>query len=133
MSEIFIPLPDIDIQRKYAKLYRGMMNNLHSYEKGLEDLKLVCDAYLEDLRKQYRLERLGDYIQQYKEINGDLKVTRLAGLIGGEVEEARKSSGQDNLSKKYCLSASSLWRNRYNRHRRKRASFNVSNVRDFQS
>ena len=99
MSEIFIPLPDIDIQRKYAKLYRGMMNNLHSYEKGLEDLKLVCDAYLEDLRKQYRLERLGDYIQQYKEINGDLKVTRLAGLIGGEVEEARKSSGQDNLSK----------------------------------
>ena len=68
-------------------------------ESKLEELKLVCDGYIEELRKKYRLEAVGTYIEQYKEINNTLKVTKLAGLIGGNVEEARTASGQDNLAK----------------------------------
>ena len=29
-----------------------MLENQKSYERGLDDLKLVCDAYIEELRKE---------------------------------------------------------------------------------
>lgn len=47
MSDIMIPLPDIAVQQKYVAIYNAMVANQQSYERGLEDLKLVCDAYIE--------------------------------------------------------------------------------------
>ena len=58
----------------------------------------MCDGYIEDLRKKYKLEPLKNFIEQYKIVNSDLKVTKLAGLIVGHIERARASSGQNNLS-----------------------------------
>lgn len=49
MSDIIIPLPSIDVQRKFVAVYKAMVINLKSYERGVEDLKLVCDAYIEEL------------------------------------------------------------------------------------
>lgn len=97
--DIELDLPPVEIQRKYVAIYEGLLANLHSYESKLDELKLVCDGYIEDLRKKYPLEDVGTYVEQYKEINNDLKVTKLAGLIGGNIEAARASSGQDNLAK----------------------------------
>jgi len=51
MSDIMIPLPDIAVQRKHVDICKAMIANQQSYERGLEDLKLVCDGYIEDLRK----------------------------------------------------------------------------------
>lgn len=51
--DIELNLPSIDIQRKYVVIYEGLLANLHAYESKLEDLKLVCDGYIEDLRKKY--------------------------------------------------------------------------------
>lgn len=62
MSDIIVPLPDIGIQRKYVDIYNSMIANQQSYERGLEDLKLVCDAYIDELRKNNTLRRLGNYI-----------------------------------------------------------------------
>lgn len=62
MSDIIVPLPDIGTQRKYVDIYNSMFANQQSYERGLEDLKLVCDAYIDELRKINPLKRLGDYI-----------------------------------------------------------------------
>lgn len=62
MSDIIVPLPDIGTQRKYVDIYNSMLANQQSYERGLEDLKLVCDAYIDELRKINPLKRLGDYI-----------------------------------------------------------------------
>lgn len=92
-------IPSIEIQRKYVAIYKGLVANLHSYENKLEELKLVCDGYIEDLRKKYQFDNLGTYVEQYKEINNALKVKKLVGLIGGNIEPARASSGQDNLAK----------------------------------
>lgn len=47
MSDIVIPLPEISIQRKYADIYDAMLANQRSYEKGLEDLKIVFDGILD--------------------------------------------------------------------------------------
>lgn len=39
-----------------------MMANQQAYEQGLDDLKLTCDAYIENLRKVYPCEKIGKYI-----------------------------------------------------------------------
>ena len=46
LSEFEIELPDLPTQQKYVDIYRAMVANQQSYERGLEDLKLVCDALL---------------------------------------------------------------------------------------
>ena len=51
--DIDIDLPPLSIQQKYVDVYNSMLANQKSYERGLEDLKLTCDAYIEDLRRKY--------------------------------------------------------------------------------
>ena len=62
MCDIDIELPPIDIQQKYVDIYQGMVNNQKAYERGLEDLKLVCDGYIEDLRRKLPSEPIGKYL-----------------------------------------------------------------------
>lgn len=63
MCDIEIELPDITIQQKYVNIYLLMLENQKSYEQGMEDLKLVCDGYIEDLRKKVSCEEIGPYIE----------------------------------------------------------------------
>lgn len=70
MSDIIVPLPNIKIQRKYVDIYNAMLVNQQSYERGLEDLKLVCDAYIEDLRRKMPCEPIGPYIERHDVRNG---------------------------------------------------------------
>ena len=57
-----IKVPPIEIQQKYVDIYQGMVNNQKAYERGLEDLKLVCDGYIEDLRRMLPSEPIGKYL-----------------------------------------------------------------------
>ena len=74
LCDIDIELPSIQIQQKYVDVYNAMLANQRSYERGLEDLKLVCDAYIEDLRRKMPCEPIGNYIHPYnvKNINGEI-------------------------------------------------------------
>lgn len=83
--EIKIPIPDIDEQRKYVALYKGLLNNQKTYENSLKDLQLICDTYIEDLIKKEPLKRLGEYIQQSDERNRDLQVSFLQGVSTSKV------------------------------------------------
>ena len=62
MCDIDIELPPIEVQQKYVDIYQGMVNNQKAYERGLEDLKLVCDGYIEDLRRRFPSEPIGKYL-----------------------------------------------------------------------
>ena len=55
----WIELPPIDVQKKYVDIYLAMLANQRAYEQGLDDLKLVCDAYIEDLRRKLPSEEIG--------------------------------------------------------------------------
>ena len=59
MCDIEIELPDLPTQQKYVDIYKAMVANQQSYERGLEDLKLVCDGYIEDLRRKMPCEKIG--------------------------------------------------------------------------
>ena len=73
MCDIEINLPPIDIQQKYVAVYNAMLANQQSYERGLEDLKLTCDAYIDQLRSKYPLQKLGTLISVCEEKNEGLQ------------------------------------------------------------
>lgn len=80
MCDIDIELPDLPMQQKYVDIYKAMVANQQSYERGLEDLKLVCDGYIEDLRRKYPCEKIGNFVKQYKEKNTDGAITLEQGI-----------------------------------------------------
>ena len=81
MSDIEIPLPDLPTQQKYVDIYKAMVANQQSYERGLEDLKLVCDGYIEDLRRNLPCEKIGPYLIESNQRNdSDLSVDFVRGL-----------------------------------------------------
>lgn len=80
ICETIIPLPDIETQNKYVTIYNAMLANQQSYERGLEDLKLVCDGYIEDLRRRMPCKPIGDFVAQSKEKNTDGIITLEQGI-----------------------------------------------------
>lgn len=86
MSYIVIPLPDIEVQERYVEIYNAMLENQKNYERGLEDLKVVCDVYIEELRKEMPHKKLGNYISLCDEKNDDL-VYSLDAVRGISIEK----------------------------------------------
>ena len=80
MCDIEIELPDLAVQQKYVDIYNAMVANQQSYERGLDDLKLVCDGYIEDLRRQMPCERIGQYIGEENNRNKDLQIANVQGV-----------------------------------------------------
>ena len=78
--DIDIELPDLPTQQKYVDIYKAMVENQQCYERGLEDLKLVCDGYIEDLRRKYPCEKIGPYIEELADRNSDLTITNIQGV-----------------------------------------------------
>ena len=63
LSEFNIELPDLSTQQKYVDIYNALVANQQAYERGLENLKLTCDGYIEDLRRKMPCEKIGKYIE----------------------------------------------------------------------
>ena len=85
LSDIELPLPSIEQQRKYVDVYLALQNNLAAYQSKVEELKLVCDGYIEDLRrrasnKSIPMVRIGDYISKRVEKNSDGAITLEQGI-----------------------------------------------------
>jgi type I restriction enzyme S subunit len=64
-----LELPGLPTQQKYVDIYNAMVANQQSYERGLEDLKLVCDGYIEDLRRRVPCEKIGAYLVESDQRN----------------------------------------------------------------
>ncbi len=80
MCDIDIELPPLPIQQKYVDIYKAMVENQQTYERGLDDLKLVCDAYIEDLRRKIPCEEIGNFVHQYNVKNTDGQITLEQGI-----------------------------------------------------
>lgn len=78
--DIDIDLPPLSIQQKYVDIYNAMVANQKAYERGLDDLKLTWDGYIENLRKQYPSEKIGKYIKESNERNENLTVSNVLGV-----------------------------------------------------
>lgn len=75
-----ITLPDIDQQRKFVNVYHSLQNNLAVYQSKVEELKMVCDGYIEDLRRKIGTEKIGRYIKPIDERNTNLEIKLAQGI-----------------------------------------------------
>ena len=80
MCAIEIDLPPLYIQEKYVAIYKAMLANQKAYENGLEDLKLVCDATIEKIRREMPNEKISKYVIQTDKRNNGLGLESVRGL-----------------------------------------------------
>ena len=79
--DIELNLPDIPTQQKYIDIYKAMVANQQSYERGLEDLKLVCDGYIEDL-DDCEYKPMGNFVERNtrRNYNEEFNKTQVKGF-----------------------------------------------------
>lgn len=92
--DIDITLPDVDTQRKFVNAYLSLKENLAVYQSKAEELKTVCDGYLDNLRREYPAKRLENYIEVSDERNSEGQFT-LDDLRGISIQKAFIESKAD--------------------------------------
>ena len=93
LSQFDITLPDIDQQRKFVDVYLALQSNLTAYQSKVEELKMVCDGYIENLRRNMSCEKIGAYIEDCNERNDNLQVTDVQGVEStGNFTETRANT-----------------------------------------
>ena len=93
LCDIDIELPDLPTQQKYVDIYNAMVANQQAFERGLDDLKLTCDAYIEDLRRKMPCERIGVYIVEENNRNKALQNVNVKGInSSGSFDETRANT-----------------------------------------
>lgn len=78
--DIELNLPPLSIQQKYVDVYQALLANQKSYEEGLDDLKLTCDAYIEELRRKIPCQKIGPFLERHDVRNGKDGTTNVMGI-----------------------------------------------------
>jgi len=95
-SVLEIQFPSVEIQQKYVNIYKAMVANQKAYESGLEDLKLVCDGCIEDLRRRIPCKKIGPYIRECDEKNESNEITLFQGVNVDHVFTEPKRVAEDS-------------------------------------
>lgn len=99
LCDMDLDLPPLSVQQKYVDVYNAMVANQKAYERGLEDLKLTCDAYIEDLRRKMPCEEIGKYIKRKNDRNTNKLIDYVVGLsTKKEFREAQSRVDRNKLS-----------------------------------
>ncbi len=80
MCDIDIELPDFPTQQKYVDIYKAMVANQQSYERGLEDLKLSFDALIDKIKHKSDFKPVGELLQEVDNRNEDGAITEVHGI-----------------------------------------------------
>lgn len=80
MCDIEIELPDLPTQEKFVNVYLSMLENQKVYERGLDDLKLICEASIEKLKSTIGCEEIGKYLELKRDKNADDKIKDVYGV-----------------------------------------------------
>ena len=80
LCDIDITLPSIEQQRKYVDVYLALQNNLAAYQSKVEDLKLVCDGYLDQLKVKIPKQKVGDLLETVDKRNSELTYAGVQGI-----------------------------------------------------
>ena len=99
LCDIEIPIPDIDEQRKYVALYKGLLTNQKVYENSLADLQLICNSFMDTL-KERDLKPLGNLVELVDNRNTDGKVSNLLGInVDKAFMPSKAKTTKENLIK----------------------------------
>ena len=80
LCDIDITLPSIEQQRKYVDVYLALQNNLAAYQSKVDELKLVCDGYIDQLKVKIPKQNVGDLLETVDKRNSELTYTDVQGI-----------------------------------------------------
>ncbi|MFA6375041.1 MAG: restriction endonuclease subunit S, partial [Bacilli bacterium] len=80
LCDLNIEIPSIKIQKKYVDVYNALTENQKAYENGLDDLKLVCDSYIENLKNSLPIQSIKKHIENSIEKNTDQIYSEAIGI-----------------------------------------------------
>lgn len=80
IAELVITLPPIEQQRKYVNIYLALQENLATYQSKINDLKLVCDGYIDRLKMNCHKVNLSELLGAVDKRNHNLKYSNVQGI-----------------------------------------------------
>lgn len=80
MCELEIELPDLPTQQKYVDVYNAMVANQQVYERGLEDLKLTCDALIDKVKHTAIKKAIRELLAEVDNRNDNGTATNVQGI-----------------------------------------------------
>jgi len=80
LSQFDITLPPIEQQRKYVDVYLALQNNLAAYQSKADELKLVCDGYIDQLKVKIPKQKIGNLLEMVDKRNSELTYTGVQGI-----------------------------------------------------
>ncbi len=99
MSEIKIPLPDIEVQRELVAIYDGLQKIVAENEALIPHLEEACRAYMVDLKSKYPKTQLGHMIEDFDVKNIDNKIKAVRSVsVTKEFKETNAKVNKDELS-----------------------------------
>lgn len=78
--DFYITLPSIEQQRKYVDIYLALQNNLAVYQSKVEELKMVCDGYIDQIKVKTPKQKVGDLLETVDRRNSELTYTGVQGI-----------------------------------------------------
>ena len=80
MCDIDIELPDVTVQQKYVDIYKSMVANQQSYERGLDDLKNAFDASIDRIKHTAPCRPVGELVYEVDNRNENGEITSVQGI-----------------------------------------------------
>lgn len=80
LCDIDIELPSLPVQQKYVAIYKAMIANQQSYERGLDDLKLSIDALLDKFNHSSSKMPVKDILEEIDVRNSENSITEVSGV-----------------------------------------------------
>ena len=80
LCEMELELPLVPVQQKYVDIYKAMIANQQSYERGLEDLKQSFDALVDQVKHTVDKKPVQELLQQVDKRNDDGAITSVQGI-----------------------------------------------------
>ena len=75
-----LELPSLPVQQKYVDIYKAMVANQLSYERGLEDLKLTIDAELDKIKRLSPVRPVSELLKEIDVRNTDDAIEDVQGI-----------------------------------------------------
>lgn len=73
--QMLIPLPPIEVQREYVAAYKSLQQLAEQNEALAEPLQKACFGFLNEIKSQYEMKSLGEYIAETNLRNSDEVLT----------------------------------------------------------
>ena len=80
LCEMELALPSLPVQQKYVAIYKAMVANQQSYERGLEDLKLTFDALIDTVKHNASMVSVRDLLAEVDNRNGTGEIVDVQGI-----------------------------------------------------